>query len=234
FFSSSVSSFGQQANLEVRTIQGSRSSGTGRRYPYYLCQNRSCSEKGKSVAKDKVEEQFETLLRLVQPDEATFSIADAIFRDAWDRRESWAKKEIARLRARTTQIDVESSNLLDRSARTQNDIVATAYEAKVGELQSEKAKIEAEIERMTFPARTFDEMFELAMQFLSNPYELWRKPSYTLKRMVLRLVFCHPLKFDRIDGVRTGETTLPFKALAYLKGGDLKMVPPERLELPTP
>ncbi len=205
-------------------------SGTGRRYPYYLCQYRSCSEKGKSVQRDKVEKQFETLLQSLEPDEVTFAIADKIFRDAWERRGAWAKKEIARLRKRINQVEIDSSNMLDRAARTQNDTAAAAYEAKVSELQSEKAKIEAEVERMTFLARSFDEMFELAMQFLSSPYKIWEKSSYTLKRMVLRLVFCHPLEFDRIDGVRTGETTLPFKALGYLKGADLKMVPPHGLE----
>jgi site-specific DNA recombinase len=84
--------------------------------------------------------------------------------------------------------------------------------------------MEAEIDRMTFPERSFDEMFELAMNFLSSPYKIWEKANCTLKRVVLRLVFASPVEYDRKEGVRTLNTTLPFKALDYLKGSDLKMV----------
>ncbi|EDZ46248.1 site-specific recombinase [Rhodobacterales bacterium Y4I] len=205
-------------------------SGSGRRYPYYLCQYRSCSQKGKSVSRDKLEGQFETLLRSVKPDAATLEIAEKVFRDAWTKRGAWAKGEIARLRQRIAQIEKESSNVLLRAAQTQSDILAAAYEAKVTELQSEKAKTEAEIGMMSFPERSFDEMFELAMQFLSNPYKIWEKESCTLKRIVLRLVFASPVEFDRKEGLRTPETTLPFKAIEYLKSVDLKMVPPHGLE----
>lgn len=69
------------------------------------------------------------------------------------------------------------------------------------------------------------------MQFLANPYKIWEKPSYMLKRMVLRLAFADPLEFDRFEGVRTPKTTLPFKALSHLKGSDFKMVPTTGFEL---
>ncbi len=203
---------------------------TGRKYPYYLCHHRSCTEKGKSIPRDMLEGQFEEILRMVEPDKVTLSIAEAVFRDAWERRGEWARKEISKLRMRLVQIDTESSNVLDRAARTQNDILVTAYETKVTELQSEKAKIEAEIDRMSFPDRSFDEMFELAMKFISSPYNIWEKTSCSVKRVVLRMVFASPMAYSRNEGVRTPETTLPFKALDYFRGANLKMVPPHGLE----
>ena len=139
-------------------------------------------------------------------------------------------QEISKRRQRIAQIEKDSSNVLNRAAQTKNDSLAAAYEAKVVELESERARIEAEIDRMSFPDRSFDEMFELAMKFLSSPYNIWEKASYPLKRVVLRLVFTSPMEFDRNDGVRTAETTLPFKALRYLEGADLQMVPPHGLE----
>ncbi|WP_368040292.1 recombinase family protein [Ruegeria atlantica] len=205
-------------------------SGTGVRYPYYLCQYRSCSERGKSVPRDRLEGYFETLLQSVEPSPATFEVAERVFRDAWERRGTWAKTEAGRLKQRITQIEKECSNYLSRAARTQNDEFAAAYESKVMGLRTEKAKIEAEIDRMTFPERSFDEMFELAMQFLSNPFKIWEKASCTLKRVVLRLVFSGPIEFDRTDGVRTPNTTLPFKALGFIESSDLKVVPPHGLE----
>ena len=55
-----------------------------------------------------------------------------------------------------------------------------------------------------------------------------------VKRTVLRLVFSAPLSFCRKEGLRTPETTLPFKALRYISGMDCKVVPPERLRTPDP
>ncbi|NOE32128.1 zinc ribbon domain-containing protein [Ruegeria sp. HKCCD7318] len=52
---------------------------TGDRYPYYLCQYRGCPEKGKSSARDKVEEQFENLLKTLVPTEATYQLAEQMF-----------------------------------------------------------------------------------------------------------------------------------------------------------
>ena len=205
-------------------------SGTGRLYPYYLCQYRSCPEKGKSVPRDKLEGQFEALLQSIEPDAATLEVAEGVFRDAWDRRASWAKQEIGTLKQRIAQIEKESSNVLNRAAQTSSDVVAAAYEAKVTELQSERARIEAEIDHMSFPERSFDEMFELAMRFLASPYKVWKNANCSLKRTVLRMVFARPIGFARKEGVRTPETTLPFKALGFLRGADLKMVHPTGFE----
>ena len=200
-------------------------SGTGRQYPYYLCQYRACPEKGKSVGREKLEFQFEALLRSLQPDPATLKLAEAVFIDAWARRETWAKQEIGKLRQRLSQLEKDSSNILSRAAQTQIDVIAAAYEAKALELASERARVESQIRGISFPDRSFDEMFELAMKLLSNPYEIWKKANTTLKKVILRLVFTRPMEFSRKSGVRTAETTLPFKALRYLEGGDFKMVP---------
>jgi site-specific DNA recombinase len=70
-------------------------SGTGVRYPYYLCQYRSCSQKGKSVPRDRLEGQFERLLQSIEPSPATLDLAEAVFRDAWDRRGAWPNKKPA-------------------------------------------------------------------------------------------------------------------------------------------
>lgn len=205
-------------------------SGTGRQYPYYLCQYRACTEKGKSVGREKLEAQFEALLKSLQPDPQTLKLAEEVFRDAWERRGTWAKQEISKLRRHLAQLEKDSSNVLSRAAQTQSDEIAAAYEAKALELNRERARVEAQIQGMSFPNRSFDEMFELAMRLLSSPWETWKKSSSTLKKVILRLVFTSPVEFDRKSGVRTAETTLPFKALRHLEGSDLKMVPQVGLE----
>ena len=203
---------------------------TGKKYPYYLCHYRDCPVKGKSTPKDKIEDAFSDLLKGVVPNRNTFELAERMFRDAWDRRSAQSKEEQQRLRTKANQIEREVEQLLERASRTSNDSVAEAYERRVAELQAEKAKLTEETDKLDAPAVSFDKMFELAMRFLANPYEIWTKGGFSIKRTVLRLVFAGPLAFSRKEGLRTAETTYPFKVLHHLAGIDCKVVPPYGLE----
>ncbi len=206
-------------------------SGTGKRYPYYLCHHNGCTQRGKSIARDRLEAEFECILKGLTPAENTFKLAEKMFRDAWKRYQTSFNTEKARLRTRMKQIDSEVTSLLDRATRTQHEETARAYETRITELRSEFAVL-AEKQADRGPSKeNFEEKFELSMNFLSNPYDLWKKGSFELKRTILRLTFPHPLEVSRKTGVRTGEMTLPFKALRFLSTSKSKMVPKERLEL---
>ncbi len=206
---------------------------TGQKYPYYLCQYRSCTEKGKSIQRDPLEAKFAEMLKTLTPSQTTFELAEKTFRDAWDERTSSAANETNRLNKKKRQIERDVDSLLQRLVQTENQRMIAAYEGRISELEQEKAIIEGEVSKLATPHRSFEEMFELSMKFLSSPYDMWEKGDLEVKRTALRLVFSRPLIFSRETGVQTGETTFPFKALRYLDGTELKVVPPERLELPT-
>ena len=207
-------------------------SGTGTLYPYYLCHHKGCTERGKSTNRDKVEEQFEHLLSTLRPSAQTMDCASQMFERAWAKRKETSAEEAQRLRARAKQIEKDIDTLLNRLARTVSELTVGAYERRIAELQSEKADLEAKGQNVSIPDRDYDEMFELAMTFLSNPFEIWKNGDLEVKRTVLRLVFAKPLEFCRQTGVRTGETTLPFKALGFIESSESKMVRSRRLELP--
>ncbi|NOD93855.1 recombinase family protein [Ruegeria sp. HKCCD4884] len=198
---------------------------TGRKYPYYLCQYRKCAEKGLSTPRAKVENEFEQLLKSVVPDLETFQIAEQMFRDAWVQRNRANQSELASLRAQSREIEKKVRKNLDRAVRSEEEETAQAYENHALLLRKEQAAIDAEIEKMAVPALDYDSMFELSMRFLSNPYEIWKKGSISLKRTVLRLVFSQPLVFSRSEGVRTPDTTFPFKALRFLSATENGLVP---------
>ena len=208
-------------------------SGTGTKYPYYLCHHKGCTERGKSARKEKVEQQFETILGSLVPSIETYEIAARMFKEAWEARADYSEIEAKRLRTRANQIAKEIETLLDRIVRTQSDVTVGAYEKRITELESERAVLGDTSEKIAVPQRSFDEMFELAMQFLANPYEIWKNGGIALKRTVLRLVFAAPLPFNRNQGVRTGEITFPFKALRFIETTESKMVPHDGLEPPT-
>ena len=66
-------------------------------------------------------------------------------------------------------------------------------------------------------------MFELACQFLANPYEIWINGTLAVRKLVLKMVFPAGITYDRENGLRTPDLALPFKVLGGLDGGDCKM-----------
>ncbi len=203
---------------------------TGKKYPYYLCQHRGCSLKGKSIARGKVEDQFDKLLQSVVPDQTTFELAHRMFRDAWDQHASTLQEESKRLRTKSRQIERDIQSYVERAVKTTNEVVAQALENRIAELQAEKVCIDEAAARSAKPAKNFSEMFELAMTFIAKPYEIWAKGDLAAKRTVLRLVFTEPVTVNLKEGVRTTETTFPFKVLRFLTSTDCKMVHPTGFE----
>jgi site-specific DNA recombinase len=100
-------------------------------------------------------------------------------------------------------------------------------------LRSETVVMQEKVTNRDLPEGNFDKMFELSMKFLASPWKIWENGSYELKRTVLRLAFAAPLSVSRETGLRTAETTLPFKALRFLSTSESQMVPQGRFELPT-
>lgn len=197
---------------------------TGKKYPYYLCAYRGCTEKGKSIRRGKVEGQFSEYLKTLVPAQATFELARDIFQTAWETRSKSTSAEVTRLRAKAREIDSDVDRLVRSLVDEGNQKIKAAFVKRIEELEEEKAVIEDEISRYATPEHSFEEMFELSMRFLVNPYKIWEKGDLETKRTVLRLVFPVPLTFSRKTGVRTGETTFPFKTLRFLQGSDLKVV----------
>lgn len=73
-------------------------------------------------------------------------------------------------------------------------------------------------------------MFELAFDFLANPYNIYNTGSLAVKRTVLRMAFLEPLGYSRETGVRTPNIAFPFKALAEISTGKCEMAHPVGFE----
>jgi len=54
-------------------------SSTGKKYPYYLCRNKSCEMKGKSIPRDEIEDAFQHVLKDLQPNRSRFELAAKMF-----------------------------------------------------------------------------------------------------------------------------------------------------------
>lgn len=199
---------------------------TGIRYPYYLCYNRDCASNRKSIARQKVEEAFEALLKALQPSEALFKLASGLFRDFWDQRWTQAKESHAAQRADLANIERQIEQLLDRIVEATTPSVIVAYEKRIADLERDKLVIREKLSQEAGPRYTFAESFEIALTFLSNPWKLWDSGDLDHRRTVLKLVFTDRLAYCRNQGFRTPKTTLPFNVLGQIQAGNVEMASP--------
>ncbi len=201
------------------------SKGRSARYPYYLCDTRGCSESRKSIRREKIEGEFETLLRSLQPSEGLFNLAFDMFRDQWDAKLVSARTQGASLESEIKLVEKKVDQLLDRIVDASSDSVVRAYEKRIKELEMKKAVMRDKIANCGKPLKSFSETYRTAFDFLASPCKLWNSPHIEDRRAVLKLVFAEPLPYARGEGYRTAQISMPFKVLGGIKMAKNEVVP---------
>ena len=206
------------------------SAGSHSRYPYYLCSKKGCVSYGKSIRREKIEGEFETLLRNVQPTEQLFRVARAMFKELWDHRLSQAAAEAKAQSAELVKIERQVSQFLDRILDASVPSVIAAYEERVRKLEADKIVIQERLANAARPASSFEDTLRTALAFLANPWKLWESQRLEDRRTVLKLTFADHLRYLRGEGFRTASLSLPFNVLGGMSGGDVQMARPRGIE----
>lgn len=198
----------------------------GTRHPYYLCHTKGCASCRKSIRRDELEGAFEQVVRSLRPTAQLFDLARAMFENAWSQRTTQVQARRQELARQAAQLDRQIAGLLDRIVEAANASVVRAYETRIAALEQQKLLVAETLESLGAPVRSFEELFEPAMQFLRNPWKPWDSGQLTFKRMVLRLAFAERIAYCRKSGLRTPKTALPFKLLDGLSCGNPAMARP--------
>ena len=200
------------------------SKGRNRKYPYYVCYHNGCAQQRKSIRKEEIEGEFETLLLSLRPSPALFHTAFEMMRDLWQQRIDDAGQRSKCIKAELAQLERKSEQLMDRLIQTDSQALVSAYENQVRKLEEQKALLSEKVSNRGQPLASFADTFRTAFSFLENPQKLWASEHLEHKRLVLRMVFATRLDYVRNEGFRTAETTLPFKVLQDFSARNSKMV----------
>jgi site-specific DNA recombinase len=99
-------------------LTGAFSRGRNRRYPYYLCHERSCARRGKSCPAGDIHKEFDTFLDSVTPrPEKILRLADYIVQEAGNRQQEREAQRPHREK-RATQLERELQELIRMRAQT--------------------------------------------------------------------------------------------------------------------
>ena len=203
---------------------------SGKKHPYYQCYNRDCVSKRKSIPRDKLETEFEGILTKLTPPEMIFNAAKLAFKSFWEQRASQMNNLETTVKKEIRTIEKQIELLVDRIVDADSSTVIVAYEKRIAKHEKEKLLLAEKLTNSHCDRRPFDEMFEHAMQFLSNPKKLWGSERLEDKKTVLKLVFDERLPYHRKTGFRTPKTTIPISTLAGICMGKCEMAHPAGVE----
>ncbi len=209
------------------------SQGKYKKYPYYLCDTKGCVSYRKSINRAKLESAFDKIVQTMQPSPTLLGLATDFFKHAWNQRLAQSKYLLQSVKTELKGVEKQLDGMLERIVETDNPTLITAYEDKIEKLERQRLILREKAENPLPNKGTFEDSIELALWFLSNPWKIWDSGRYELRRILLRLAFADRMTYCRENGYRTPDLALPYKALNGLHDQKYKMVPPERLELPT-
>lgn len=197
-------------------LRSSWSKGRGKSYAYYLCQTKTCESYGKSIPRDKLEDDIGAVIRTLQPTQNLFTIAKAMFALAWDQRSSQAAEIIRSGQRQIDSVEKQIETLLSRVMEASNATVIRSYENKITELERSKIVFAGQLANQAKPKGKFEDQLEPALTFLANPWKLWQTGHIGVRRTVLKLAFQDRIQYCRKQGPRTPKIALPFKAIDAL------------------
>ena len=203
-------------------------------YPYYVCYKRGCELKGKSVRKEKVEGDFETLLKSLKPAPAMLKLARNMFTNRWDQQSRHLRERAATAKSEIAALEAKIENLVERIMATGNERVVKAYEDQITSLDEQKALLAENTANAGKPRASFEDSFRTACIFLANPWKLWASDNLALKRTVLRLAFPGLIAYCRNEGFRTASIAEPLRLLGVFLPPDGRMVGTTGIEPVTP
>lgn len=140
---------------------------------------------------------------------------------------------LAGLRQNAGKVDKQIDQLLNRIVEADNQSVIKAYENKITTLEKEKLLIAEKLQNQSKPRHAFEKMFELALEFLSPPWNLWASGQIHLRKIVLRLAFAERIAYTRNERFSNPKKSLPFKMLEGMSLGKCEMARLEGFEPPT-
>ncbi len=202
-------------------LRSSWSKGKCKSYAYYACHTKGCDSYGKSIPRDKLENEFSAIVRTLQPSPKLLTLAKAMFRQAWDARLAQAKNAKRSVQLQIKDLEKQIEMLLGRIMNATSDAVIGAYEKKLSELERDKARLKENASKGVPLAGRSEEVIEHALRFLSNPWKIWESGNVTMRRMLLRLAFTEGFSYHRNGAHRTPEISLPFKALGMFQRGEI-------------
>ena len=199
------------------------SKGRPKTYAYYYCYNRACSLLKKTLRKEDVEVDFETLLKRNALKKNVEKVIELVCERIWKQEtEALARQEWV-IEGRRKALGDKIKSFSEVARKTPSDGVRKAYEEQIEECVRELEALapKTKKEDMAVHYRT---ALAKAKGLLKSPYSVWKNSDVIEKHRLFFFLFEAKLPYFKKEGYRTGDslsTTRLFEELATTSSDDV-------------
>ena len=183
--------------------------GRNQKYPYYRCKTKGCALHNKNIPRAKIEREFEHLLSKVKPRKNILEVIRIELLALWNKKignvEAIRQKRNARLE--TVKKDIKEYCALIKTAKSQT--IRRTYEEQIEELEMEQVRLGENIQKIEARTYEFEPALNKVIEFLKDPFLMWKTGDLAQQRLVLRMVFDELLIYDHEKGFYTATFSLP-------------------------
>ena len=177
-------------------------------YRFYRCNTQSCVRHNKSVSGDRLDEDFEKLLRTVYPKPGAVRLAKAIVLELWGKKVQTLDGQQDRLAKQLTDTRKQVDVLSERVAKAMDEKLVRVYEEQIIKCRNESEAIQEKLRTLGVSSVSFETALEVVLGFLENPLVIWEKQEINAKKLVLKLVFAEKLVYHPDLGFETAQKSM--------------------------
>lgn len=171
-----------------RPMTAAWSTGRNGKDPYYFCQTKDCSERRKSIRKERLESDILPTLSALVPTRGLFLMVSAMMEELWEYRNARAQDRIEAAQRDLLQIERKTEQLIERIVATDSETLVAAYENQIRKLERDKLVLRERTDSQDQNGGSFKRTYRTAMEFLANPLKLWDSGCLADPRALSRMV----------------------------------------------
>ncbi len=197
-----------------RNLTGSNSKNrSGKRYSYYHCHNKECSNYGKSIRQHDLHTDFERLLNSITPPSGLVNLANAIIQNKINSESKQWKEDMKSRQEDIKKKQAEKQKCFNLLLNSSDEPEITKMcKSKIVELDAEISRLSdaKEKKEISFTESTAKKL-ERTLEFVRNPTLIWKVGNYKQRRAVLNLCFSEPISYDKDKKFGTPKLSSIFK-----------------------
>ncbi len=198
----------------------------GKKYPRYWCPNSGCL--AVKLSKDKLEGEFQDLLRRLRADPETVRDFPRLAVKVWKEKQGDAEREMQHLDSRLEELRKLKSRLV--RMRLSGELREDEFEEEKANIEVEKYGVEEQLRVVASTQATADSFLRFAELHLVDMASLWRIADPQQRQRVQNLLFQGGLHYSPEAGILNRSKSSLFSFLEEMKRENGGLVGPPGLE----
>jgi len=196
------------------------SQGRTTRVPYYTYPRKSPMF-GKSINRKVLHEQFEELLKSIQPKEDLVQLLEKTVFEGYEDNKVDETKYKKVLQSEISQIDGRITKYINRIWQTESETLVSSYESKIQDLEKDRLKISNNLQKELKDVWT---SLKRKMKLVRNALDIWKSSNLENKKTLIKNIFPEWIPINEKKQVWTPTFSLVYQSFSLWKRSKSLMV----------